>query len=189
MQITSNWVRLVCYMAFKFNMFYVGQCFFPSLFRVDITPYSTLNFMFKVKSLSLLTSIWTPTFTLLTLISHSVSSLFLPCKNRSPSKISAWPLPLQFSNAANKLHSRSHKQMYVCVCGGGYILSFLRQLWKINLEGKKPFKALKHTTYGRYIQMHDLKRISCNLKCWRQRRRLTQTFYLPSVWHSSSLLP
>lgn len=88
----------------------------------------------------------------------------LACKLES--KINAWPLPLQFSNAANK------KKIPLPIAQadatlGGCILSILRQLRKINLKGKKHHS--KHCN-----MLYDLKRISCNLKCW---RLLSQKFY------------
>lgn len=57
-----------------------------------------------------------------------------------------------------------------------YIIILMTAL-ENQFKAKKPLKILKHTTYiyhlCTYVCIYDLKRISCNLKCWRW---LTQDF-------------
>lgn len=82
------------------------------------------------------------------------------------SKIKAWPLPLQFSNAANQKKDTTADRTSRCYSRRLYIIIF-------TTASENQFKGKKH--HSKHCNMlSDLKRISCNLKCW---RLLSQKFY------------
>lgn len=108
---------------------YVGQFFF--LFRIDIMP------CWIVEATDF-------DFFLLPCKSHiqSLPFVFLSVKSNPKSM-----LDLCHFSLAMLLTKIPPSIAQADVSLDGYILSFLRQLWKINLNGKnKPFKKLKHAT-------------------------------------------